>query len=485
MTNAGNGWRALLALLLSTTLLGFSADAANAAGKRKMERDAAKNEKQEPVPQGPLTIVVSLDRQRLSLYGNGVLFAESPVSSGTASRPTPTGVFSVIQKDRYHRSNLYNDAPMPYMQRITWSGVAMHTGVLPGYPASHGCIRLPDAFAQKLWRYTKLGARVIVARDAPEPYEISHPRLFNPKPVETVKLLDAPAAALTRTEVKTAEVGMANKASDAPKPAAVIEATKTEPAKAEISVKADDSAPASTPAAVIESTEGKPAETKVDVAQSVEAAKPVETTASTEAAKPVEVAKPVEAAKAAEPAKSDDPARTGAKTQDKAQDAAKPVQQAVKAAPLVPVSVFISRKTGKLYVRKGFEPLFETAVTIRDADKPMGTHVFTALELQDGGAAMRWNAISMHSETPRRVERAPERKSKKRGQADEIATKVPDANPVPGAKEALERIEIPQETVDRIASMLVPGSSLMISDNRMSDETGKYTDFIISTRAAR
>lgn len=464
MTDTGNGWRALLALLLSTTLLGFSADAANAAGKRKAKRDNAPRAQQEPMPQGPLTIVVSLDRQRLFLYGNGTLFAESPISSGTPGHPTPTGVFSVIQKNRFHRSNLYANAPMPYMQRITWSGVAMHTGVLPGYPASHGCIRLPDAFAQKLWRYTRMGARVIVQRDAPEPYEISHPRLFNPKPVETVKLLDAPTPALTRTEVQTAETVDANRASDAIKPAAV-----TEPPKAE-----DNSAPAI-------AAETKP----VDVAQPTEAAKPVEKTTA-EIAKPVETAKPVEAAKSevikSEPAKSDDPARTGIKPQDK------PIQQVLKTEPALPagpVSVFISRKTGKLYVRKGFEPLFETTVTIRDADKPMGTHVFTAMELRDGGAAMRWNAVSMHSETPRRVERAPERKSKKRGQAEETVAKVPDANPVPSANEALERVEIPQETVARIAGMLTPGSSLMISDNRLSDETGRGTDFIVSTRAAR
>jgi hypothetical protein len=121
-------------------------------------------------------------------------------------------------------------------------------------------------------------------------------------------------------------------------------------------------------------------------------------------------------------------------------------------------------------------------VTIRDADKPMGTHVFTAMELRDGNA-MRWNAVSMHSETQRRAERAPARKSK-RGQVDEIG-KLPDANPVPSANEALDRVDIPQETVARIAAMLVPGSSLMISDNRLSDETGRGTDFIVSTRAAR
>ncbi len=92
---------------------------------------------------GVLQIAISIGSQRLTLFRDGVRVAQSPVSTGTASHPTPTGVFSVIEKDRYHRSNIYGNAPMLFMQRVTWSGVAMHEGVLPGYPASHGCIRLP------------------------------------------------------------------------------------------------------------------------------------------------------------------------------------------------------------------------------------------------------------------------------------------------------------------------------------------------------
>ena len=107
------------------------------------------------------------------------------VSTGTASHPTPTGVFSIIEKDRFHRSNLYHNAPMFFMQRVTWSGVAMHEGVLPGYPASHGCIRLPRDFAARLWPTTKLGVRVIIARDEVAPVDFAHPRLFAPRPKPT------------------------------------------------------------------------------------------------------------------------------------------------------------------------------------------------------------------------------------------------------------------------------------------------------------
>src|SRR5262245_4756437 len=135
-------------------------------------------------PPGPLLIAISLNKQRLTLYSNGSAIAHSPVSTGTASHPTPTGIFSVIGKEKFHRSNLYSNAPMPFMQRITWSGVALHQGVLPGYAASHGCIRLPMSFAQYLWGTTRMGARVIITRDELAPFDIAHARLFTPRPAD-------------------------------------------------------------------------------------------------------------------------------------------------------------------------------------------------------------------------------------------------------------------------------------------------------------
>ena len=131
---------------------------------------------------GVLQIAVSIGSQRLSLYRDGVRVAESPVSTGTASNPTPMGVFSVIEKDRFHRSNLYGNAPMFFMQRVTWSGIAMHEGLLPGYAASHGCIRLPRDFAARLWPTTKLGVRVVITRGEVAPVDFKHPTLFAPMP---------------------------------------------------------------------------------------------------------------------------------------------------------------------------------------------------------------------------------------------------------------------------------------------------------------
>ncbi|MDI1264258.1 MAG: L,D-transpeptidase family protein [bacterium] len=134
-------------------------------------------------PQGPLIINVSIEQQKVRVHDSNGLFAESPVSTGMKGHATPMGVFSIIQKHKLHHSNIYSGAPMPFMQRITWSGVAMHAGVLPGYPASHGCIRMPMAFAQKMWNWTKMGARVVVTPGEITPASFSHPLLVAQKAV--------------------------------------------------------------------------------------------------------------------------------------------------------------------------------------------------------------------------------------------------------------------------------------------------------------
>ncbi|WP_370190769.1 L,D-transpeptidase family protein [Bradyrhizobium diazoefficiens] len=135
----------------------------------------------EPLPKGPLQIIISIADQRVSLFDNGALIARSSVSTGMEGHPTPLGVFSVISKQRWHRSNIYSAAPMPYMQRITWSGIALHAGVVPGHPASHGCIRLKNDFAVRLWHLTKRGTRVIIAHGDVQPVEITNPHLFQAK----------------------------------------------------------------------------------------------------------------------------------------------------------------------------------------------------------------------------------------------------------------------------------------------------------------
>src|SRR5467141_3350475 len=130
----------------------------------------------------PVMAIVSLHSQRITVYDANGWILRAPVSSGQKGRETPAGIFAVIQKEAEHYSNLYDDAYMPHMQRITWSGIALHGGPLPGHPASHGCIRMPYGFAERLFEKTRLGMRVIVAPGDVAPVEIVHPALFPTQP---------------------------------------------------------------------------------------------------------------------------------------------------------------------------------------------------------------------------------------------------------------------------------------------------------------
>ena len=188
--------------------------------KPKARRPSAKAEaavkETNAKPQGPLIIAVSIDQQKVRVYDANGLFAESPVSTGMKGHSTPMGVFSVIQKNKMHRSNIYSGAPMPYMQRITWSGIAMHAGVLPGYPASHGCIRMPMAFAVKMWNWTRMGARVVITPGAITPANFSHPLLVAQKVVPQPLIANDPAtdAPAVKSD-KGADAGHATKSANA------------------------------------------------------------------------------------------------------------------------------------------------------------------------------------------------------------------------------------------------------------------------------
>jgi hypothetical protein len=142
-------------------------------------------------PAGPLLLVVSLPEQRAYLYRNGVRIAVSTVSTGKRGNETPPGVYTILQKRKEHYSNLYDAAPMPFMQRLTWDGVALHAGRLPGYPASHGCVRLPLEFARRLFAVSELGMTVVVAAEHSEPV-LAHPGWLAPQ--APLPKGDAPAA---------------------------------------------------------------------------------------------------------------------------------------------------------------------------------------------------------------------------------------------------------------------------------------------------
>jgi len=129
---------------------------------------------------GPMAVVVSLTEQRAYAYRNGMLIAVSTVSTGKPGHETPTGVFTILQKDKDHHSSKYNNAPMPYQERLTWDGVALHAGGLPGYPESHGCVHLPTEFARLLFDATTMGMVVVIAKEGLSPEDLVHPSVASP-----------------------------------------------------------------------------------------------------------------------------------------------------------------------------------------------------------------------------------------------------------------------------------------------------------------
>jgi lipoprotein-anchoring transpeptidase ErfK/SrfK len=410
-------------------------------------------------PQGPLIIAISINKQHLKIYDENGLFAETPVSTGMRGHATPMGVFSIIQKQKFHESNIYSGAPMPFMQRITWSGIAMHAGVLPGHPASHGCIRMPMAFAVKMYGWTRMGARVIIAPGDMVPASFSHPLLVAQKPVppqanasdKTDKAAPNPSVpAQANLELKPTigqDARLTAAMAQAPSPAPLAEQTHTAEATALPAIKADvamTEAPAS--------------------AQSfgVSAPKPG---ISADVAKPDMQAAP--------------------KDQGRMPDAETPAARSATTAATASrkhygaVSIFISRKDSKLYARQDFAPLFDVPVTIAPSDRPLGTHIFTADADSSDANVLHWSVISLpQRNAKRRGEEHTSRRGKAASAAETKAAPEPDS-----PAEALDRITIPADAMTRIAEALSNGSSIIVSDQGIAaGETGEGTEFIVSLR---
>ncbi|TMJ30249.1 MAG: hypothetical protein E6G96_09170 [Alphaproteobacteria bacterium] len=318
------------------------------------------------MPKGPLEITVNITTQKVTLYSNGVRVAQGPVSTGVPGHATPRGVFSIIEKDRYHHSNISSGAPTPFMQRITWSGVALHEGVLPGHPASHGCIRTSHDFAQKLWPITKLGVRFIVSRHEVVPVDFEHPKLFVPKqkPAEPGIVLNAPQG--PAAPIKLAE-GPLRSQTDAGSPASATAQSNDVPLPT-----------GSTETGAAAALPGAPAELRKSV--DVPAALPAIAAEGGATQTP-------SADELPKPAPSMDPAKPAPPSRLKSAD-----QPAKRAGQ---VAVFVSRKEKKIFVRQGMVPIFDMPIVIEELDRPLGTHVFTALEAIDGGAGMRWNLMTV------------------------------------------------------------------------------------------
>jgi lipoprotein-anchoring transpeptidase ErfK/SrfK len=433
---------AVIATLAAAAALAALTTAPPADAAAKRARAARPTETTAPREAGePIMAIVSIKSQKVTIYDAEGWILRAPVSTGTTGRETPAGVFAVLEKEKDHHSSLYDDAWMPNMQRITWNGIALHGGPLPGYAASHGCVRMPYDFAERLFDKTRIGMRVIISPNDAEPIPFSHPALFVPNP-EIIAALPARAETLTREADETA------KAADAAKRAAVAATREAAPLTASLRklerLKARYDADLAHAEKMLAAAKTDRARARAEEQKQKAAAKAAEVQAQLDAkpdakSKLDAVAAANNALKAAEAKKA---------------DAVKAAREARLA--LEPVSVFISRSTQKLYVRRDthnrapgggvmFDATIEVPVTIRDPDRPIGTHVFTAVAR--AGAGLRWTAVTIDG-------------------GDD-------------ATDALDRITIPQEVLDRIAPTALPGSSITISDEPLHRETNYRTEFVV------
>ncbi len=564
------GRTVLTATFIALFASGLIATAGDAAAKRKR----SKSSRQSVVvkkPANPLLIVISLNRQRVSVFDGTKMISRSRVSTGKSGHRTPRGIFSILQKNRHHFSNLYNDAPMPFMQRLTWSGIALHQGRVPRYPASHGCIRLPGGFASRLFRMTSYGTRVIVARDPVAPRYFEHADLFKPLPPLSTLVHTAALQPNSSTPPGTASATADAPASPPPQRTLVRSGSAARPPLPQdgnlitgsIASQSDGAtARASTTgsmwlsraqlkakrgaelAALRQTIEDRQNAIKAaqdliatrrealqaageDVAvvkREIRQLKQLQTRAKRQAKRAVTalkafekrysnksfdaVADAEEIASASvreevletryfetveefEAARRDTQAmaqqlpdysrqigvaratlrdaKAAAKAAFRASLAAKnALKQALREDKRrnKPIAIFISRKKGRLYIRQGYKPIYETPVTIANADQPIGTHVFTALQFTDDKKDLNWSVVSFDAAI-----RAP-RSSKRKKRNISLKRIRPD--------EALERVAIPDAARYLIAQLIKPGSSLIISDKRANNETGKHTDFIVS-----
>jgi lipoprotein-anchoring transpeptidase ErfK/SrfK len=464
----------------------------------KARRHQAKKlepEKESAKPRGPLIIAISIDQQKLRIYDANGIFAETPISTGMKGHPTPMGVFSVIQKHKFHHSNIYSGAPMPFMQRITWSGVAIHAGVLPGYPASHGCIRMPMAFAIKMWNWTKMGARVVVTPGEMTPASFSHPLLATqrivPQSASAIEpQTDGPAAA--RLELRST-VGH----DDGAKP--VVEPSTSTPLR-ERTHTADASGDTAVPTAPVTMTDaaltGGRALREEDAKSAENATAEIklpETGATDEAGK--EPAVGVDAVRTEVPASNSIKAATdvGPTVPPKIDQPRLPDAEKATAAKPDPatlpapkrsgqIAVFVSLKDSKLYVRQNFAPLFEVPVTIAPSDRPLGTHVFTAQVDKNDANVLHWSVVSLPAARRYAARREEDERTSHRrkiaGAAEIRPLPVPDS-----PAEALDRLTLPADAMARITEALSTGSSIIVSDQGINaGETGEGTDFIVSLR---
>ncbi|MCZ7853089.1 MULTISPECIES: L,D-transpeptidase family protein [Agrobacterium] len=380
-----------------------------------------------------LQILVSKSDQSLSLYENGEIVATSKVSTGKAGHETPSGIFSILEKRKYHESNIYSAAPMPFMQRLTWSGIALHEGKVPNYPASHGCVRLPSKFAKSLFGDTRTGVHVIITDQPVSLRFVQHPALFQPRDdADDGKLLLSDVELRPATfdaALGTVEVAV-NEKTQALKPA-----VKTrEPSPLRILI-----------------TRRGEREKVMDI-QTMLSRLGFEAGAADGYAGEMTISA-INGFKRWKGLKTTGPLLTDAFV----------TALYASAGEDHPLS-------GQIMVRQDFKPLFEAAIDIKDPEVALGTHFFEAVSVDRAAGNAEWNGVTLENHLPAAAR-------KRLG----ISVTEP-----PGGFDQLSavlgRLEIPAEIRSRIEQELSSGSSITVSDISHQLETGTGTDFITVTK---
>jgi peptidoglycan hydrolase-like protein with peptidoglycan-binding domain len=380
-----------------------------------------------------LQILVSKSDQSLALYENGEIIATSKVSTGKAGHETPSGIFSILEKRKYHESNIYSAAPMPFMQRLTWSGIALHEGKVPNYPASHGCVRLPSKFAKSLFGDTRTGVHVIITDRPVSLRFVQHPALFSPRDdADDGKLL------LSDVELRPASFDAALGAVEV----AVNEKTQA--------IKSTAKAREPSPLRILITRRGE-RERVMDI-QTVLTRLGFDAGSADGYAGEMTISA-INGFKRWKGLKTSGPLLTDAFV-----------------AALYASAGEDHPPTGQIMVRQDFKPLFEAAIDIHDPEVALGTHFFEAVSVDRAAGTAEWNGVTLDNHLP-----AAARKR--------LGITVTEA---PGGFEqlsaVLSRLDIPQDIRARIEQELSSGSSITVSDLSHQMETGTGTDFITVTK---
>lgn len=541
---------ATLALALIAPLAASPADAQTERRTRSQQTPRTAEQPKPLTTEGPLLMQVSLNEQRMYVYDANGLVTQTRISSGRPGFDTPKGIYSILEKKIDHTSNIYLDAKMPHMQRLTMTGIALHGGVVPGYPASGGCVRLPFDFARRFFNMTDINQRVVIAPDVQAPATITHPLLFTALPsAQHASLNDdriggtGATAIKIGTDVAETLLGVSSAHAATEPPGRTIESA-AEARRAERQSLADAVTKAGerrTAAAESEKAAGRaiaetrtaakaarsaanaaaraaakakgalqtqeralkkivsriPADPSKARADRLEALRAQEAEARAKIAPLMEEAERTAAAAktAAEEAKAADAAVSEAQAALKAakaeiKAAATAESEAKKAVATfdrqeqnraLPVSVFVSSHTGMVSVRQGFELVAEAKATIDNPDVPLDTFVFTAVGWKDDSKTeLVWSATEVNENSTRISSFEDGERSRKKKKSAEPA-KLPPPTETDRAQRTLDRITLPKDVSDRVAEVVKPGSTLIVSSYDVARSETKYagTDFIV------